>query len=251
MKLRKFLIKYWLIIAIGIMIVTVATVGAVTEITDPKFDQDLTYFIIITVIKTIPTLGTLVVLLFQAQAKRIAFLMGAANAAIYGISYILMGLYFSATSALLISVPIPIFTFFSWKKNSTGKEVRFRTMKHWQLAGTIGIILAGWVACYFGLSKTGIMPPSNYPILDTLTFSIGIVVTVIVTFRFIESTYINAVSCLIGLVLHLLVALKDPTTFNYVVISCYNLFRISQACVNWTRQYLAQKRSAAAEPALK
>lgn len=252
MKIWRFLYKYWLIIAIAIMIIAFAVYNTSTAVINKSYDGELWFFLLTTVIKTIPTLGTLVVLLFQAQAKRIAFLMGAANASIYGIAYILMGLPFSATSALLISVPIPIFTFFSWKKNSSGKEVRFRTMKWWQLAATVCIILAGWAGCYFGLSKTGIMPPSNYAILDTLTFSIGVVVTVIITFRFIESQYINAISCLIGLILQILIVTKDPMSINFVVISCYNLFRVSQACVNWTRQYLHQKKSeTAAEPALK
>ena len=242
MKLKRFFYKYWLIIALAVMIISFAVYNTVTAVVNGSYSGELWLFLLTTVIKTIPTLGTLVILLLQAQAKRIAFLLGAANASIYGIAYILMGLYFSATSALLISVPIPIATYFSWKKNSTGAVVRFKSMKLWQLAATVAIILAGWAACYFGLSKTGIMPASNYAILDTLTFSIGVVVTVIITFRFIESQYINAVSCFIGLVMQILIASKDPMSINFVVISCYNLFRVSQAAYNWTRQYIYQKK---------
>ena len=91
MKIWRFFYKYWLIIAIAIMIIAFAVYNTSTAVINKSYDGELWFFLLTTIIKTIPTLGTLVVLLFQAQAKRIAFLMGAANASIYGIAYILIG----------------------------------------------------------------------------------------------------------------------------------------------------------------
>ena len=64
------------------------------------------------VIKTLPTLITLVVQIFMVKANRVAFLVGGANAVLYGFSYYSEGLCFSAISNALISAPIMIFSFF-------------------------------------------------------------------------------------------------------------------------------------------
>ena len=75
-----------------------------------------------TLLKTLPTLITLVVQLLLARANRFAFLLGGANAVIYGISYLDEGLYFSMISAILISAPIQIYSFFNWSKKQTGAK---------------------------------------------------------------------------------------------------------------------------------
>ena len=78
------------------------------------------------IFKTLPTLVTLAVQILLMSANKYAFLLGGTNAAIYGIVYIITGIPFSAVSALLISFPLQIYSFFNWSKNSKGKSVELR-----------------------------------------------------------------------------------------------------------------------------
>lgn len=240
MNFRKFATKYIPLILIAILIITLAVISLVNTLSSPDFEGNRAKTIVIAIIKTLPTLITLVVQVLLVSANRNAFLLGGCNAALYGISYILQGLHFSAISALLISSPIQIISFFTWKKNSSGKEVKFKRMSPPVLALTLGLILAGWAGCYFGLSR---FFEGSYPALDTLTFSIGTVVTFIVAMRYIESQYMNTVSCLIVLVMYIMMSIKDPSNMSYIVISLYNLVKIIQAAVSWTGQYIAQTKN--------
>ena len=109
-------------------------------------------------------------------------------------------------------------------------------------AVTIAIILVGWALCYFFLAP--FFSDAAFPLLDTLTFAIGTVCTVIVALRFIESQYINIVSCLIQLVLYVIISVRDPSNISYIVISAYNLYRVAEAAINWTKQYVGQRNPA-------
>jgi nicotinamide mononucleotide transporter len=246
MKLRKFAIQYIPLMLMAILMISLAVINAVNQF--PSVNETLPIFIIKTCIRTLPTLVTLIVQILLVAANRNAFLIGGLNAALYGVSYILDGVYFSAISAILISSPIQLASYFTWKKNSSGDRVRFKKMSPITLSATVAIIIAGWAGCYFGLSP--FFAGGSYPILDTLTFSIGTVVTVIVAMRYIESQYLNTISCLIGLVMWTLIAIKNPTSINQVVITLYNLFRVVQAAINWTKQYLNQKKASADSEAL-
>lgn len=81
------------------------------------------------VIKTLPTLITLVVQIFMVKANRVAFLVGGANAVLYGFSYYSEGLCFSAISNALISAPIMIFSFFNWKRKAENGNPKLFVLK--------------------------------------------------------------------------------------------------------------------------
>jgi len=192
-----------------------------------------------TFIKTLPTLITLAVLLMSVNANRYAFLLGAGNSILYAIAYLDEGLYFSAASALLVSLPIQIFSFFHWTRHRSGKtRAVLKAMKPWHLTLTVISVFPLWALCYFGLSAffTG-----SFAALDSLLFVLGILVSVLVALRFIEGQYINAVSCLISLAMWILICIDNPDNTNYVIIALYNLFRTVEASVSWTALYLRGK----------
>ena len=56
---------------------------------------------------------------------------------------------------------------------------------------------------------------------------------------------LNILSCLCNLILWLMIALRNPSNLNYLVIGAYNLFRVLQACVIWTRKYRAEQTETA------
>ena len=192
-------------------------------------------------IKTLPTLITLAVQLLMVRANRFAFLLGGVNALIYGISYFSEGLYFSLVSAVLISAPIQIYSFIAWSKktNKVTPELRFLGIR--KLALAVGVSLVGWAICAFGLS--GLFAGAAYPAIDSYIFVMSITISFLAAWRYVDSQYLNIISTLLGLILWILLTLRDPANFNYVIISCYNLYRIVQASISWTQKYYQSKKT--------
>jgi hypothetical protein len=69
------------------------------------------------------------------------------------------------------------------------------------------------------------------------TLVLGIVSTVMVCLCYVEAQYLNIVSCTMGLVLSFMITSQNISNINYLVIGCYNLFRVTQASVVWTKKY--------------
>ena len=74
-------------------------------------------------------------------------------------------------------------------------------------------------------------------LLDSLIFVLGILVSVLIAFRFIEGQYFNLLSCGLNLAMFVLLCIENPGNINFLIISVYNLFRVSQAAINWTVLY--------------
>ncbi len=193
-------------------------------------------------LKTLPTLITPVILIMSVRANRYAFLVGAANCVLYTLAYWSEGLTFSAANALLVSMPIQIFSFFVWSRHKDGKtRSKLVTMKPWLLISSIVAIFPVWAGCYFGM---GSFFEGNMALLDSFIFVLGILVSALVAFRFVEGQYFNVLSCALNLIMFVLLCIENPSNVNFLIISVYNLFRTVQAAVNWTILY---KRSKAAD----
>ncbi len=194
-----------------------------------------------TFFKTLPTLITLVVQILNAHADRRSFLLGGCNAVLYGISYLSEGLYFSLISALCISAPIQIYSYFSWGRHSQKSRPELRFLGHKSRLLIILAILISWGICYFGLAP--LFAGATYPAVDAFGFGMGIAISLMAAKRYIDSQFFNIVSCTIHLVVWVLLAIRNPSNFNYVVISAYNLFRVTEAAVIWTRTYFDIKKA--------
>lgn len=196
------------------------------------------------IFKTLPTLITLVVQILLMSANRYGFLLGGTNAAIYGIVYLIEGVPFSACSALLISFPLQIYSFFNWKKNSKGKDVDLRWLPLHGKAIALGAVAALWAFCFFVLAKNNIIA-SDVPLFDTLTFSIGLVVTALSAIRYIDSQFMNCVSCALGLTMWIILTIKDPSNVSHAIIAVYNLYCVTQIGINWSILYSKNKKKKA------
>lgn len=222
MKKRKFWVDHLPALLTGILIIVMAV-----------WRQQ-------TLLKTLPTLITLVVQVLNAHADRRGFLLGAANAMLYGLASASEGIYFSAINCFAVSAPIQIYSYFSWKRHSAGKLVELRFLGCRKLLVSIGAVLSVWAVCNFGLAR--FFQGAAYPAVDTLSFSIGIVISLMAAKRFIDSQYFNIVSCILSLVLWILLTIRNTANFNYVIISAYNLFRVTEAAVIWTKNTILIKK---------
>lgn len=189
-----------------------------------------------TFFKTLPTIITLFVQILLARANRFGFLVGGINAAIYGLSYLSDGLYFSMISALGISFPIQIYSFFNWSaKRTDGNRTELKRFDKRTWLISIGITLVGWAICYFGLSR--FFADALLPSFDTFQFASGIVISVYAARRYVESQYMNVFVSFVSIIMWVLICLSNPSNVNYLIISFYNLFMIIKASINWTKQY--------------
>ena len=191
-------------------------------------------------IHTLPTLITLAVQLLLVAADRRAFLLGGTNAIIYGVSYIMQNVYFSAFQALCISVPIQYFSYFNWKK----KSEKARTPLHFfGVKGTLFTLLicaALWGILVF--TARSLFPNAAVPEIDALVFVLGLAISLLSAWGCIESQYINIFNSVLALILWIIMAVSNPANINYVIISLYNLLRVTQMAVRWTCIYLHEKK---------
>ena len=103
-------------------------------------------------VKTLPTLISLAVMLLAARANRYSYLLGAMNVLLYTVGYFMEGLVFSIVSAIFISFPMQMWTFFNWKRHTTGRQVHFKRLnpRQWALSlGGLGV-LWGDACCFCG-----------------------------------------------------------------------------------------------------
>ena len=186
-------------------------------------------------IKTLPTLITLFVQVLMARANRVAFLVGGANAVLYGISYYSEGLCFTALSTIFVSAPVMIYSYFNWGKHeqaSKPKILMLNTVKRLVIIITMAV---SWGVCIRFLGD--IISTGRFVWLDSLSFVVGLTVTLLSAFGYVDSQYLNLFSCTVTFVMWIAVCIEEPQNINFAVISAYNLFRVTQAAINWTKIY--------------
>jgi nicotinamide riboside transporter PnuC len=141
----------------------------------------------------VPLFISLFVMSFQSEANRYGSLMGAINSLIYTAAYTYMGVYGSAASALLLSFPMQLMTFFNWKKHAYKKTVIFKQMSNkMRVASTVGV-LALWAVTALILYKL----KYEYAIFDSILFLLGIIVSVLTMLAYIEYTYLWIVQAVV------------------------------------------------------
>lgn len=193
-------------------------------------------------LKTLPTLITLIVQILLCRANRFAFLTGGINSLIYAAAYLSEGLYFSAIFAAAVSAPIQIYSFFSWsRRQTTSKQTELKVLGIRMRIIVILVSLAAWFAVYFGGSS--VFANARMPIFDTFHFSMGVIVSLLAAFRYVESQYFSAVSCITTIVMWGMICADAPGNLNYLIISCYNLYMVVRAAIHWTRQYVEHRQS--------
>lgn len=185
----------------------------------------------------IPLFISLFVMSFQSEANRVGSLIGAINAVIYTATYLYMGVYISAASALFLSVPLQLATFFNWKKNAYKKTVIFKRMSVKARILSLLALLVLWgvsagVLTYFKY---------DYAIFDTITFLLSLVVSILTMLAFIEYTYLWIVQAATGLIVNIQMVINNPKETTYLIYGVYALYCVIVAFINVQRFYKEQQ----------
>ncbi len=185
----------------------------------------------------IPLFVSLFVMSFQADANRIGLLIGAINACIYTAAYIYMGVYASAASALLFSVPIQLCSFFRWKKKAYKKTAVFRKMTAKQRILFILAVMFLWAI----LAGVFIFLKYEYAVLDSITFLLGFIVPILTMLAYIEYTYLWIVQAVSGLLLNVQMVINDYKETTYLIYGVYALYCVICAFINVSKFYKEQQ----------
>ncbi len=185
----------------------------------------------------VPLFISLFVMSFQSEANRYGSLMGAINSLIYTATYTYMGVYGSAASALLLSFPMQLMTFFNWKKHAYKKTVVFKQMSNkMRVVSAVGV-LALWAVTALVLYKL----KYEYAIFDSILFLLGIIVSVLTMFAYIEYTYLWIVQAVVGLFLNVQMIINDYSQATYFVYGIYALYCVICAFINVRKFYKEQQ----------
>ena len=193
--------------------------------------------------KLLPTLISPIVLVLTAHANRFGFLLGGFNSLLYAATFFMEGLFFSLFTAVAVSFPVQVFSFFHWSRNRRDEKSEEVSLKSFGARGNILMILAMaavWAICYFFIGD--LIASQNYKLLDTLGFVTGMACTFIAAFRYVESQYINLVCIVCSVLMWLSITIRDVSSVNYLINSLYSLYTVIQGTFIWTKQYIKQKR---------
>lgn len=185
----------------------------------------------------VPLFVSLFVMAFQSEANRIGVLIGAGNALLYTATYIYMGVYVSAASSFLFSVPIQLMTFFRWKKNAYKNTAVFKKMStKVRILFTLGI-LALWAVTAFIFYRLDY----EYALFDSLLFLFGFIVPILTWLAYIEYTYLWIIQAVVGLFLNAQMIMNDYSQATYFVYGIYALYCVICAFINVHKFYKEQQ----------
>ena len=186
----------------------------------------------------LPLYVSLVVGILQSRANRYACLLGGLNSILYTIVYVYLGLYASAGYAILFSFPLQIITFILWSRRKEGESTRFRRMAPlFRLFVLLGFI-ASSVALGFVLKAAG----SSHQLLDNLSSLMGILITILTMFAFVEYTWLMLPSGILNIALNIATMQTNPEQITYVVFSVYSMICVTIQFFCVRRLYAEQQQ---------
>ena len=189
------------------------------------------------VIKTLPVLFSLLIMLFNARANRIGFLLGAINSMIYIIGYLMEGVYGTVLSTAF-GIVMALTAYFRWKKDSYGKAT---TIHSFSIKGriTVGCLIAvAWGISSAVLWKTG----GSAFVFDGIVLVLGILLPLLNIWAFLESAFLNILNCVMQAVMWLVIIITKNNLANltYLIYMMYATYMVSRMFLRWLALYKEQ-----------
>lgn len=190
-------------------------------------------------LRILPLYISLFVGALQSRASRYAPLLGGCNSLLYALVYYLLGLYASVGYALLFSFPMQIITFVRWSlgKNKYGSSTRFRSMSTlWRILTAV-LFAVSFAILYFVLKAAG----SSHQLLDNLSSLLGVLISVLTVFAFIEYSWLMLPSGIVGICLNIATMAEHPGQITYVIFSAYSMICVIMQFFRVRQLYNQQK----------
>lgn len=192
------------------------------------------------VVTALPLFISIIIMLLQSRANRYSFLLGSLNSVFYAIVYFAFELQASALSALLISLPVQMFTFIRWHKHKYKDSTVFKKM-------SVGIRMVSFVAGVVAVFVMMLLLKrfgSEYIILDTIASVAGIGVYILTFFSFIEYPFLQIFNgVIIGINYVIMIADGKYTLIPYLIYAVYQVICVIKGAVWVCRLYVEQQDS--------
>lgn len=194
-------------------------------------------------IKTLPVCFSLVIVLLNARANRIAFLLGASNSLLYIVGYYLEGVYGSMITAVF-SACLQTASFFLWKRRAYKQATEFRVLSNKNRILLATGLISAWAIASYILSQVG----GNEYVLDGLVLVLGFTVTIMQMLALIDSCPLNILNVTISLTLWTRIILNGSiANVTYLISSAYTLYMVVRAAMKWITLYKEQQKAKALE----
>ncbi|HHX53986.1 MAG TPA: nicotinamide mononucleotide transporter [Clostridiales bacterium] len=185
----------------------------------------------------LPLYVSLVIGALQAKANRFASLLGGINSILYAIVYLYLGLYASALYAILFSCPVQLVTFVRWNQRKYGSSTVFRKMTAMQRI----VVSAAFVASVAAVMLVLNLLKSDYSFIDSLSSLMGILISFLTMFAFIEYTWLMLPNGIIGIILNIATMKAHPQQITYLIFSIYSLICVIRGFFMVLRLYKEQQ----------
>ncbi|MGI6743503.1 MAG: nicotinamide mononucleotide transporter [Eubacteriales bacterium] len=185
----------------------------------------------------LPLYVSLVIGALQAKANRFASLLGGINSILYAIVYLYLGLYASALYAILFSCPVQLVTFVRWNQRKYGSSTVFRKMTAMQRI----VVSAAFVASVAAVMLVLNLLKSDYSFIDSLSSLMGILISFLTMFAFIEYTWLMLPNGIIGIFLNIATMKAHPQQITYLIFSIYSLICMTRGFFMVLRLYKEQQ----------
>jgi len=185
----------------------------------------------------LPLYVSLVIGALQAKANRFASLMGGINSVLYAIVYFYLGLYASALYAILFSCPVQLVTFVRWNQKKYGSSTVFRKMTSKQRI----VVSVSFVFSVAAVMLVLNLLKSDYSFIDSLSSLMGILISFLTMFAFIEYTWLMLPSGIIGIFLNIATMKAHPQQLTYLIFSFYSLICVTRAFFMVLKLYKEQQ----------
>jgi nicotinamide mononucleotide transporter PnuC len=191
-------------------------------------------------LKILPLFISLIVMLMQSNVNRYGYLLGGVNSILYAVIYVSAGVYASAASALLFSLPVQLITFLRLQKHSYKQSTVLKKLSSKGRLISLFIFFAFWCLTIGILTLLG----SNFAFLDTSVSLLGIGVSILTMLAYKEYAPLWLLSSFLSLLLNIQMTLSDISFFPYVVSGVYNLICTLFAVYKVSRLYKIQRNEA-------
>jgi len=191
-------------------------------------------------IRILPLYISLFVAILQSRANRYANLLGGINSLLYMVVYLYLGLYASAGYALLFSCPVQLVTFIRWSRRKYGQSTQFRRLTGKQRILILSAFLLSFGILFAVLRAMG----SDYQILDSLSSLLGITISLLTMFAYIEYTWLMLPSGILSIFLNAATMAAHPEQITYLIFSFYSMICVSLQFVRVKKLYAEQQKPA-------
>ncbi len=193
-------------------------------------------------IRMIPFYISLIIGLMQTRAVRYAPLLGGINSIWYGCINLYYGLAASAMSCFLFSCPLQLITFWRWQRHKYGSSTRFCSLSwRWRILVALGFC-AVWAGVFFVLRLIG----SSYQLLDNTATLVGILVSFLTLFSFIEFAPMQLISAVLSIWLNVAMVRDFPEQMPSLIYSIYSAICVLLGLFSVMSLYKEQKAVALA-----